>query len=447
MTRIYKFDKNYYKIGKINDFLTNCDLDPPYQRGFVWDDDKSSKYIQSIYRRIACFPLVFSENAGTYICIDGKQRINAIKKFINNEITFELNNEKIYYSQKKNARKLNDEELKYFNDIDLEIINFNKLSYIEQIDIFKRINSGTQLTEGELIMELFSDKTVADKFKNFCDSKKKSFGKYADVKKGEHILQIANILFIVSLDDGLRDINKSVKLFLFESLTHEQLDEYLEITSCIIDNLYNNNLLNSKSLVNMVGKHILLPLIQFVKDEKKYIDSSKLLNVITNLHIDDKSTSKDNLQKIYNNIKMKYKDMDEILEISDDDAEEEEKKKKINKNKKKENVPKPLKKQIWNKYVGVEEGESICQCCKSQIIDKNDFSCGHIIAEKNGGTLDLENIRPICKSCNSSMGTTDMRAFMKKYGFGDLPKDKKYARELYKQKVNNNFHRLNEQQQ
>ena len=44
------------------------------------------------------------------------------------------------------------------------------------------------------------------------------------------------------------------------------------------------------------------------------------------------------------------------------------------------------------------------------------FHCGHIISEANGGEIKLDNLRPICHSCNSSMGTVNMDEFIIKYG-------------------------------
>ena len=52
-------------------------------------------------------------------------------------------------------------------------------------------------------------------------------------------------------------------------------------------------------------------------------------------------------------------------------------------------------------------------CCKHQDIRQIEFHCGHIIAEKNGGTTTIQNLRPICAQCNLSMGTKDMNEFMK----------------------------------
>ena len=45
----------------------------------------------------------------------------------------------------------------------------------------------------------------------------------------------------------------------------------------------------------------------------------------------------------------------------------------------------------------------------------NDFHTGHYISEANGGEVKLDNLRPICKGCNLSMGTTNMEDFMFEY--------------------------------
>jgi hypothetical protein len=59
-------------------------------------------------------------------------------------------------------------------------------------------------------------------------------------------------------------------------------------------------------------------------------------------------------------------------------------------------------------------------CRKTEPIKRANFDCGHIIAEKNGDTLELNNLRPICKHCNTSMSTENMDDFMKKYGFDKI---------------------------
>jgi 5-methylcytosine-specific restriction endonuclease McrA len=82
---------------------------------------------------------------------------------------------------------------------------------------------------------------------------------------------------------------------------------------------------------------------------------------------------------------------------------------------KKKSIPKALKKLVWDKWVGENIGLTKCLCCKHQNIRQIEFHCGHIIAERNGGKTNVENMRPICAQCNLSMGTMDMIQFQKEY--------------------------------
>ena len=74
-------------------------------------------------------------------------------------------------------------------------------------------------------------------------------------------------------------------------------------------------------------------------------------------------------------------------------------------------IPKTLKICVWNKYIGEDIGKTKCLCCKITDITQLKFHVGHIIAEANGGTLDIDNLKPICESCNKSMKTTNMDYF------------------------------------
>ena len=81
---------------------------------------------------------------------------------------------------------------------------------------------------------------------------------------------------------------------------------------------------------------------------------------------------------------------------------------------KKKNIPSTVKRLVWNTYIGEDIGKSKCVCCKTTYITQLSFHCGHIISEKNGGEINVANLKPICQNCNSSMGTTNMNDFMKK---------------------------------
>ena len=75
------------------------------------------------------------------------------------------------------------------------------------------------------------------------------------------------------------------------------------------------------------------------------------------------------------------------------------------KSKAKENIPRAVREQVWLTYVGPHfKTKCLVEWCKNEIT-VFEFHTGHNIPEKNGGTLDLANLRPICSRCNLSMGS------------------------------------------
>tara|TARA_Y100000389_G_C17367148_1_gene466945 strand:+ start:464 stop:979 length:516 start_codon:yes stop_codon:yes gene_type:complete len=120
-------------------------------------------------------------------------------------------------------------------------------------------------------------------------------------------------------------------------------------------------------------------------------------------------------QKIYNTETITIESSDDDLEIIDLKKLTINNKPEIKKRKK--YIPKALKRVVWNKWIGEELGSAKCLCCKVTTINQLSFVCGHILAEKNGGELNLENLKPICSSCNLSMGTENMDDFIKRMKF------------------------------
>lgn len=89
------------------------------------------------------------------------------------------------------------------------------------------------------------------------------------------------------------------------------------------------------------------------------------------------------------------------------------KKNTINSSKKnKKTISASKKRDVWYTYIGKDVGSSKCLCCKNEEIIQINFHCGHIISEKDGGTLNIDNLRPICSKCNLSMGSENMNEFM-----------------------------------
>ena len=78
-------------------------------------------------------------------------------------------------------------------------------------------------------------------------------------------------------------------------------------------------------------------------------------------------------------------------------------KKQITKKYIKKNIPKAIREQCWLQTMG-KKYESSCYInwCQNNIT-VFDFHVGHDQPESKGGTLNLNNLKPICSRCNLSM--------------------------------------------
>jgi 5-methylcytosine-specific restriction endonuclease McrA len=80
----------------------------------------------------------------------------------------------------------------------------------------------------------------------------------------------------------------------------------------------------------------------------------------------------------------------------------------------KKTIPPMIRQAVWNKYIGkLTEGK--CYCCGITEISAFNFEAGHVVAENCGGLITVENLRPICSSCNKSMNDEDMRKYVAIY--------------------------------
>jgi hypothetical protein len=73
-------------------------------------------------------------------------------------------------------------------------------------------------------------------------------------------------------------------------------------------------------------------------------------------------------------------------------------------------IPKPTREAIWRKSYG-SSLDGICTMCKQNLISVFRFHCAHVLAVVKGGTNDIDNLAPICDSCNLSMGDEHMHIF------------------------------------
>ena len=91
---------------------------------------------------------------------------------------------------------------------------------------------------------------------------------------------------------------------------------------------------------------------------------------------------------------------------------EEIKSEKINK---KRRIPKKVRDDLWDKYIGKTISEAYCIVCNNSKISSRNFDAGHIQSEYNGGCENIDNLLPICRQCNLSMGIMNMDEYISKY--------------------------------
>lgn len=66
-------------------------------------------------------------------------------------------------------------------------------------------------------------------------------------------------------------------------------------------------------------------------------------------------------------------------------------------------IPKAIREQVWLQTFGkIYENKCYIFWCEN-IISVFDFHVGHDQPESKGGTLDVNNLKPICARCNLSM--------------------------------------------
>ena len=175
-----------YMDGIEND--TNELFIPDYQREMTWDEERQSKFIESVFLGLPIPPIFIAdingqeneedeEDEARLEIIDGTQRIRTLNRFINNELTLcnlkklsKLNNfifEDLLPSRQRRFKRVTVRIIQLTEDADEET----------RRDLFERINTGSvELNEMEKRRGIYPGKVAGlveklsklQKFKNLC---------------------------------------------------------------------------------------------------------------------------------------------------------------------------------------------------------------------------------------------------------------------------------------
>lgn len=136
-------------------------LDPDFQRDFVWSSEKQSRLIESCVMRIP-LPVFYVAEAhdGRIAVVDGLQRLTTFSRFLNDELTLNLKPSDDEPAHPLDAKKFSDLPLQLkerIEDTQLTLYILEpKAPERAKLDIFERVNSGVPLTRQQMRNCLFN---------------------------------------------------------------------------------------------------------------------------------------------------------------------------------------------------------------------------------------------------------------------------------------------------
>lgn len=73
-------------------------------------------------------------------------------------------------------------------------------------------------------------------------------------------------------------------------------------------------------------------------------------------------------------------------------------------------IPAVIREHVWKKHNSNVCDAGECYVCKAAL-RFNDMECGHIVAHALGGATTIDNLMPICKTCNRDMGIMNLMEY------------------------------------
>ena len=202
---------------------------PFYQRKFVWEDKRQSKFIESILIGLPIPPMYFAEvEEGILEVIDGSQRIRTVNRFLRNELKLkgmdklsELNGLSFNEFSSSRKRKINNVSLRAIVVTDIE-----KDSLGIRHEIFERLNTG-----GEILKKMEIQKGAKEgKFIEFIYTECAEYSIFSDLSgfSKQDVLRAYKEEFLVKYFAFSDNIN-------FDGYMNDYLDNYIDSKNKLIN--------------------------------------------------------------------------------------------------------------------------------------------------------------------------------------------------------------------
>ena len=220
ITKDYPFEVISSKFGEEDEEDVSLYV-PEYQREFVWDNKRKSRFIESVLLGVPLTPFLVSDDGkGRLEIIDGSQRIRTLISFYNDE--FGLTGlEKLDKINKAKFKDLPKKAQNSYKNRDFKIIIVDEANLNIKQDIFNRINTSSEkLTDSEIRKGSYSgsfyDMVLELKPKEIEDDSENIFRKICPVSsRGELRGEYEElILRFFAYSDSYREFKHDVAHFL-----------------------------------------------------------------------------------------------------------------------------------------------------------------------------------------------------------------------------------------
>lgn len=314
-------------------YLKRIKYDPYYQRNYVWEKDKQSFFIESIFLGTEIPPIVLFKS-GTYIeVIDGRQRFETIKRFKEND--FALHPTGLMVLNALSGKKYSDlkpEFQQLFDDTKIRIFEFEIIGVAElssiledkvKKEIFRRYNSGiTPLNQSEVDNAKYDDDSLTELLKNrlkndssVYDLIKKCFFANSNKEKSDLIVDMTTELrkLLVLKFLPISRYADSGKMFLLEMFYDKYVSELNEngISLNLIEEKLIKEIYQISTILPNYSSNIyecILWAISILDMEEYQFDLLTLKDKIVNHYINSVNKYETGSDHYYGNIMMRFED-------------------------------------------------------------------------------------------------------------------------------------------
>jgi hypothetical protein len=235
-----------YSVTFINQEITQkrIILEVPFQRRYIWKDERSSRLIESLIMNVPIPPIYLAEeDDGDWLVLDGLQRLNAIHQFINNK--YKLTKMEILKELEGSTyESMPPKEKREFESGMLRINVIKKESHPDiKYDIFMRLNQGAVVLNDQELRNCMFRGRLNEKAKDIAGDNR-----------------LLNCLGLKEPDNRFQDVELVLRYLAISASVQRQKNEinmqgyYGSLRSLINDFMLKNNNASDDELKRMEEK-------------------------------------------------------------------------------------------------------------------------------------------------------------------------------------------------